>query len=120
MEPCDSFRHEGGVCGGESAVVGVGLNGVGPAGAESETGGGFPVPGEPSRCVECVDRQGVAPVREYTAAFDGGELLWVTDGDESPLVLTHEFDESCEVGGRDHPGLIEDHGRAGGIERDCW
>ncbi len=55
---------------------------------------------------------GGAEFLEHAAAADGLELVRVADEGESPLVLFGVDDESVEVGGVQHAGLVDDHRRS--------
>ncbi len=49
---------------------------------------------------------------EHATPTDGLQLVRVTDQGESPLALSGMRDESVEVGGVQHAGLVNHNGRA--------
>lgn len=95
----------------EPAVAVVGGGGVRFAGPEVQAGVCFPGVLEASGCGELDVGDGVAPVGEHAASADGGELVGVADGDESPSVLAYQVDQVGEVVGAGHAGFVEDHRR---------
>ena len=99
--------------GGDAAVADVGVEGVGLAGSQLEGRGLFPAVAEAVDGGELVGAAGAAELVEHAAAADGLELAGVADEDESPLLGHGERDELVEGAGADHPGLVDDEGRAG-------
>ena len=100
---------------GDDPAVGlVGVEGARVAVSQLQRGGGFPRVGEAVDAVELVDPAGGAQLGEQAAAPDGLQLAGVTDEREPPAVPVGEVDEAVEVGGAEHPGLVDDHRRAGG------
>ena len=99
---------------GDDPVVGlVGVEGAGITGSQLQRRGRLPVVGEAVQAFELVDSAVGAQLGEQAATADGLQLAIVTDQDETPLVRLGETDELMQRRGRDHPGLIDNHGRPG-------
>ena len=69
--------------------------------------------------LEFVRATGGTEFLEHAASADGLELVRVADERESPLVLFGVDDESVEVGGVQHAGFVDDHGRARPAVEPC-
>ena len=55
-------------------------------------------------------RRGRREFGEHAAACDGLELVWVADQHDPQIQALGEVGEPPQVRGRDHPGLVDDHG----------
>ena len=103
----------------DPAVTLVGVEGGGVAVSQLERRGGLPGVGEPVEPLERLDATVGAQLGDESAAADGLQLARITDQGETPPSLVDETDQVVEIGRRQHPGLVHDHGAAGGHVEDA-